>query len=55
VTDANNVTFAGGALVAFDIGGSNPDAAEAVVVQSDGRIVLAGTANTGNSNLALTR
>ena len=55
VVDANNVTFAGGALVAFDIGGSNPDAAEAVVVQSDGRIVLAGTATTGNSNLALTR
>jgi uncharacterized delta-60 repeat protein len=55
VVDANNVTFAGGALVAFDIGGSNPDAAEAVVVQSDGRIVLAGTATTGSSNVALTR
>jgi len=55
VTDANNVTFAGGALVAFDIGGSNPDAAVAIVVQSDGRIVLAGTATTGNSSLALTR
>jgi len=55
VTDANDVTFAGGALVAFDIGGANPDAAEAVVIQSDGRIVLAGTADTGNSNLALTR
>jgi hypothetical protein len=50
VVDANNVTFAGGALVAFDIGGSSPDAAEAVVIQSDGRIVLAGTATTGSSN-----
>jgi len=55
VVDANNVTFAGGALVAFDIGGSSPDAAEAVVIQSDGRIVLAGTATTGSSNVALTR
>jgi len=38
-------TFSGGQLVAFDGGGSNSDGARAVIVQSDGRIVLAGYAS----------
>jgi len=40
--------FGGGQLVAFDGGGSNTDAARAVIVQSDGRIVLAGYASPGH-------
>jgi uncharacterized delta-60 repeat protein len=46
--------FSGGQLVAFDGGGSNTDAARAVIVQGDGRIVLVGYASPGGE-AALTR
>jgi len=56
VTDGNNITFAGGALVAFDLGTDNYDNATATLVQTDDRIVLAGSATTSVSyGLALTR
>ncbi|MEO8198259.1 MAG: hypothetical protein ABI689_16190 [Thermoanaerobaculia bacterium] len=47
----------GFALTSFDIGGNHADAAQAVAVEPDGRIVLAGTVATGSgtSELALAR
>jgi uncharacterized delta-60 repeat protein len=43
----NTGGFSGGQLVAFDGGGGNTDAARVAIVQSDGRIVLAGYASPG--------
>ncbi len=40
-------------FVAFDLGGSNLDSGEAVVVQPDGKVVVAGTVATGTGTWAL--
>lgn len=39
----------GKAVVSFDLGGSNADGANAVVVQSDGKVVLGGFAQAGDA------
>jgi uncharacterized delta-60 repeat protein len=55
-TDGEMVTFAGGQIVPFDLGGSNSDLATSMLVQGDGRIVLMGFAQTsGGSIPALAR
>lgn len=53
-TDSNNVTFAGGQIVPFDIGGSGntTDVARTAIVQGDGRILLAGYAQSASSDYA---
>jgi uncharacterized delta-60 repeat protein len=43
-TDGSGVAFAGGQLVAFDLGNGNYDGVQQMLVQSDGRIVLIGSA-----------
>lgn len=43
----------GWGLVSFDLGGTDADAAAAVVVEPDGRVVIAGTVATGASNWTL--
>ena len=51
-------TFAGGGrtLIAFDLGGNQNDQANDLALQADGKIVLAGSANTATSSeLALVR
>jgi hypothetical protein len=55
VTDSNNVTFAGGALVAFDRGYNNYDSANAVVSRPDGGIVLVGRSDIVVADVALAR
>jgi uncharacterized delta-60 repeat protein len=42
-TDGKGVTFAGGQLVAFDLGNGNYDGVQQMLVQSDGRILLIGS------------
>ncbi len=45
-TDGSGVTFAGGQIVSFDLSGNNNDAVWQIALQSDGRIMLAGAAET---------